>query len=243
MENTKILAVVPARSGSKGIPGKNIRPFLGKPLLAWSVEAAKKSGMVDRVVVLTDSEEYARIGREHGAEVPFLEPADLATDTSHVFFALKHLLEELEQREGYVPDYVVLLEPTAPARRPQHVGQLLKVLVDAKADAAFAVREVPGGFNAHWQFYVSEDGVPKITTGETVGNIIRRRQLLPKTYARGGSIYACKPSLLRKDNPDMYGDNTRVMIVDPKYMVDLDTLEDWAIAEKQVAVLVAEEAQ
>ena len=234
---TKIFGVIPARSGSKGIPGKNIRPMAGKPLLAWAIEAGKKSGVLDKVILMTDSKEYAEIGKKYGAEVPWLQPAEFATDTSHVFLALKWLVGELI-KSGEKPDYVVLLEPTAPGRQPAHIMELVKLVTESKADSGFTVLPVPAGHNAHWQFSIDDEGRAHIVTGEPVTKIIRRRQLLPSLFVRGGSTYISKTECLLKDEPDMYGEDARALVIDPKYALDLDNEEDWREAEKVLPTLV-----
>jgi CMP-N,N'-diacetyllegionaminic acid synthase len=182
-----IYGVVCARSGSKGIPNKNIRPFLGKPLLAWAIEAALKSEALDKVILFTDSEEYANIGKKYGAEVPWLEPAEHAGDNSNVFHAFKWLAEKLIEN-GERPDYIVRLEPTGPARRPEHIRDLVKLVVETGADAAFTVFPVPPGFNAHWQYKVDKENRATIAVdGAPAKDVIRRRQQLPELYVRGGS--------------------------------------------------------
>ena len=115
------LGIIPARGGSKGIRNKNIRAFAGKPLIAYAIDAAKKSRYLSRTVVSTESEEIARVAKEYGAEVPFLRPKELAEDTSKVFDAIAHLLEKLKTDEGYAPDYIVLLQPTSPLRTAKDI--------------------------------------------------------------------------------------------------------------------------
>ena len=239
MNKPKIFGVVPARSGSRGLINKNIRSLLGKPLLAWSIEAGIKSGVLDKIILLTDNKEYAEIGKKYGAEVPWLEPSKLATDTSHVFHALKWLVEKLVE-SGERPDYIVLLEPTAPARQVSNIRDLVNLVIEHSADAGFTVLPVPTGHNAHWQLNISEDGKTTLINGDSVGKIIRRRQQLPQLYVRGGSTYVSKVENLLKKEPDIYGDDTRALVIDPKYALDLDNEEDWKEAEKILPSLVAE---
>lgn len=233
----KILGVIPARGGSKGIPRKNIKDFLGKPLIGWSVLEAVESKVFDRIIALTDDVEIAEAAKKYGAEVPFLEPAEFAVETSHVFWGLKWLLNHLYETEGYWPDYVMLMEPTAPGRSHKHIVELVKMVAQSSADSGFTVWEVPSGNNAHWQFSIDSAGQASIVTGEPIKDIVRRRQLLPKLYVRGGSTYICKTEFLLKETPDMYGDDTRALVIDRKYGVDLDSEEDWVEAEKIVSSL------
>ena len=231
-----VIGIVPARSGSKGIPGKNIRPLAGKPLMAWAIEGGKKSGVLDKIFVMTDSPEYAAVGKQYCAEAPVLLAPEVATDTSHVFHAMKWYLGKLAER-GIVPDYVVLLEPTAPGRQAAHIEQLVTMVAKDGADAGFTVMDVPPGFNAHWQIAVAENGKAELAMGGPVSGIIRRRQLLPPLYVRGGSTYVSKKECLMKEEPDMYGTDARALLVDRKFAVDLDNEEDWKEAEKIVPEL------
>jgi len=230
-----ILAIIPARGGSKGVPRKNIKPFLGRPLISWSVKKAIESEVFDRIIVLTDDVEIADIAKAHGAEVPVLEPAELATNETHVFLGMKWLLAYLEEQEDYRPDYVMLMEPTAPARKTEHIKELTKLVIESQADSGFTVWEVPVGHNAHWQFTIDSEGRASIVGGKPVKDIIRRRQLLPNLYVRGGSTYICKREFLLDDEPNMYGDDARVLIIDKIDGLDLDNEEDWIRAEKIIS--------
>ena len=119
------IAVIPARSGSKGIPSKNVKPLASKPLIAYSIAAAKKSKLINRIIVSTDSEKYANLAREYGADVPFLRPAELAGDTSTDYDFIKHLLDWLEINEGGTPDYLIHLRPTTPLRDPEIIDHAI----------------------------------------------------------------------------------------------------------------------
>ncbi|MBM4229836.1 MAG: acylneuraminate cytidylyltransferase family protein [Gammaproteobacteria bacterium] len=134
IDGKKILALIPARDGSKGLPRKNILPICGKPLITWSVEKALKSKFVDIVLVTTDSLEIADIARAAGAHVPFIRPAELATDLSPTYDAIRHALGFLEKEEGRTFDYVVLLEPTSPLRQDDDIDRMLEQLVGNSAD-------------------------------------------------------------------------------------------------------------
>src|SRR5215472_8005549 len=114
----EILAMIPARGGSQGIPGKNLRPLAGRPLIAWSIAAAQQSRLVSRILVSTDDEEIAAVARAYGAEVPFIRPADLALNDTRDLPVFQHAIDWLERNEGYVPDVVVQLRPTSPLRPP-----------------------------------------------------------------------------------------------------------------------------
>ncbi|MDO8564464.1 MAG: acylneuraminate cytidylyltransferase family protein, partial [bacterium] len=134
-----VLAIIPARAGSKRIPNKNIRDFCGKPLIAYAIEQAKAVPFIDRVIVDTDSPEIAEVAKQYGAEVPFLRPAHLATDTSGINDALSHLFARLKQEEGYEPDYCVLLQTTSPLREERDIEACWQLMQKTGADTVLTV--------------------------------------------------------------------------------------------------------
>lgn len=239
--NKEILGIIPARGGSKSIPRKNIKLFLGKPLIAWAIETLKQSGAVSRVIVSTDDLEIAEVAKKYGAEVPFMRPADIAQDFTPTLPVLQHAVSWLRENEGYAPDYVLLLEPTSPSKRPFHVRDVVKMLVQSEVDSVISVAEVPGVFSPHWQIKVADEGRTEIFTGESFKKVIRRRQDLPKTYYRNSSIYAFRPELLFSDDPSFYGEDVRAYITDSKYAFDIDTPEDWEIAARQFKKILEDE--
>ena len=153
----KIVAIIPARGGPKNIPGKNTKDFCGKPLIAWSIEVAKKSKYVDRVILSTDSEEVRRIGVRHGAEAPFLRPSELATDTMGVEPVLKHAYEWLQEHQKYKADVLVLLMPTTPTRQAFHIDNAIDIILQTNADSVVAVNETPANHTPYWTL-VSKQG-------------------------------------------------------------------------------------
>ncbi len=237
-KNKQILALIPARGGSKGIPGKNIKEFCGKPLIAWSIEAARQSGLVSRVVVTTDYDEIGEIAKKFGAEVPFKRPAELAQDTTPTLPVMIHAVNYLKETENYAPDYVLLLEPTSPGRQMRHIKEAVELILKTGADSVVSVVEVPGRYSPFWQFKVDDNQRMEITTGGSLKNIITRRQNLPKTYTRNGAIYLFKTELLFEHEPSIYGDDTRAYIMDSAYSLDIDTLEDWSEAEDKMKLLI-----
>ncbi|MBI2612554.1 acylneuraminate cytidylyltransferase family protein [Candidatus Kaiserbacteria bacterium] len=137
-KDANILAIIPARAGSRGIPNKNIRMFAGKPLIAYTIEVAKAAPSLDRIVVSTDSQEIAGIAQKYGAEVPFLRPAELATDASTVVDAVIHLLEQL-RKDGYEPTHILLLQPTSPLRTSEDIESAVRLFNDSRADSLVSV--------------------------------------------------------------------------------------------------------
>ncbi len=238
IKDKKILALIPARGGSKGIPGKNIKEFCGKPLIAWAIEAARQSNLVSRVIVSTDYSDIAATAKKFGAEVPFMRPAELAQDTTPTLPVMIHAVNYLRETENYNPDYVLLLEPTSPGRQARQIKEVIKLMLKTEADSVVSVTEVPGRFSPFWQFKVGDDKRMEIFTGGNFKNIITRRQNLPKTYTRDGAIYLFKTRLLFEAEPSIYGEDARAYIMDPAYSLDIDTPEDWLEAEKKMKLLI-----
>src|SRR5512134_1933665 len=181
---TEIIALIPARGGSKGIPRKNIRNFAGYPLIAWSIAAAKQAACVTRVIVSTDDEEIAAVAREYGAETPFLRPSELAQDDTTDLPVFEHALQWLEQNEGYRPEIIVQLRPTSPVRPQDCVDSSVNILL-AHPDADCVRGVVPAGQNPHkmWRFS-GEDGpmMPLLAVDGIAEPYNAPRQVLPPVY-------------------------------------------------------------
>lgn len=237
----KILGIIPARGGSKSIPRKNIKNLGGKPLLAWTIEAAKTSGIFDRIILTTDDEEIAEAGRKWGVEVPFLRPRELAEDQTPTLPVLQHALVWLKEKQGYVPDAVMLLQPTAPFRRPADIKGAIDVLKESGADSVVSVVEIPGHFSPYWAVIENEEGRAELFIGEPIRKRINRRQDFPKkTYAHNGAMYLFRPHLLfDPDEPSLYGEHVRLFPMEKKYSINIDSPEDWESAEIAVKKLTA----
>jgi YrbI family 3-deoxy-D-manno-octulosonate 8-phosphate phosphatase len=232
---TEILAIIPARGGSKGIPRKNIRNFAGYPLIAWSIAAAKQSKLVTRIIVSTDDEEIASVAREHGAEVPFLRPAELAQDKTLDLPVFEHALKWLKENEGYQPDVVVQLRPTSPIRPMDCVDHAINILLDhPRADCVRGV--VPAGQNPHKMWRITKQDGPMTPLLEVSGidePYNAPRQILPPIYWQTGHIDAIRVSTILKKH-SLTGDKVYPLIIDPRYTVDIDNLSDWAKYEAVV---------
>jgi YrbI family 3-deoxy-D-manno-octulosonate 8-phosphate phosphatase len=225
----EVLAVIPARGGSKGIPRKNIRNFAGYPLIAYSIEAGRAAETVTRVIVSTDDEEIAEAARQYGAETPFLRPEELAQDRTLDLPVFEHVLHWLDEHEGYRPDVVVQLRPTSPVRPPSMVDDAVRLLLEhPEADSVRGV--VPAGQNPHkmWridpitgQMYglLEVDGVPEPYNAP--------RQVLPPVYWQTGHIDAIRPNIILEQG-SMSGKTILPLMIDPRYTVDIDNLWDWA---------------
>ncbi len=232
-----ILAIIPARGGSKGIPRKNIRNFSGYPLIAWSIAAARQSGLVTRVIVSTDDEEIAAVARAWGAETPFLRPAEFAQDKTTDLPVFEHALRWLSEKENYHPDVVIQLRPTSPIRPRDCVDGAIRTLL-AHDDADCVRGIVPAGQNPHKMWRLPEDGSGPMRSLLAVPGIDEPynapRQVLPPVYWQTGHIDAIRPrAILQKGS--MSGDVIYPLIIDPKFTVDLDNLNDWVRAEWLVA--------
>lgn len=243
MPSKKILGIIPARGGSKSIPRKNIKPFWGKPLIAWAIETLQTSGVCDRIVVSTDDEEIAGAAKKFGAEASFLRPPELAEDTTPTLPVLQHAVQWLKEHEVYEPDYVVLLEPTSVGKQPFHIRDVAQMLLSTGADSVFSVAEVPGVLSPYWQLNLDPEGRVSLFTGGQMKKVIRRRQDLPKTYYRNSSIYAFRAPLLFGEDPSFYGEDARAYITDSKYSLDIDTPEDWSVAEREFKKIIDEEKE
>lgn len=230
----EILAVIPARGGSKGIPGKNIKDFSGHPLLAYSIEAAKKSKLVTRIIVSTDDEDIANVGKKYNAEVPFLRPDELAQDNSLDFPVFEHLLKTLDTNENYRPDIVVQLRPTSPIRPEGIVDEAIQLLIDnPSVDSIRGV--VPSGQNPHKMWKVSESGKlnPLLNVEGVAEPYNAPRQKLPKTYWQTGHIDAIRTSTI-VTKKSLTGDIIFPLFLDDKYTIDIDNMPDWFRAEQML---------
>ncbi len=231
MVKPEVLAIVPARGGSKGIPRKNVKLFAGHPLIAYSIAAAQQSQRVTRVIVSTDDEEIAAVAREYGAETPFLRPAEFAQDRTLDLPVFQHALKWLAEHEGYRPEVVVQLRPTSPVRPPDLVDQAVEALLDnPQADSVRGV--VPAGQNPHKMWRIdAERGymTPLLDVPGVEEPYNAPRQALPPVYWQTGHIDAIRPRAILSGS--MSGKVILPVMVDPAYTVDIDTPKDWARSE------------
>lgn len=222
------LALIPARSGSKGIPRKNIRSFAGFPLIAWSIAAGLQAKSVSRVIVSTDDEEIAEVARAYGAEVPFLRPEELAQDRTADFPVFVHALKLLEDIEGYRPGMIVQLRPTSPIRPVDCVDTAVGILAGyPDADSVRGV--VPAAQNPFkmWQFNGSEKPMKPLLQVDGIAEPYNApRQILPPAYWQTGHIDAIRASTILQKH-SLTGSVVYPLVIDPRYTVDIDTLADW----------------
>lgn len=239
MNNKKVLGVITARSGSKGIPDKNIKPLLGKPLIAYTIEAALRSGVLDRLIVSSDDDGIIAVAKQFGGETPFVRPAELATDTTPHLPVMQHAVRWLQENEGYSPDYVMILSPASPLRQDFHIREAVQTLEKTGADSVLSVSKVPDHFNPRKVMFQNDAQMLKLVNGDPIYKRIARRQDLPTSYWSVGLIYLFKTSLLFDPvNPNFYGENTAPLLIDPLYAVDIDTPDDWGVAEAAMRELL-----
>ncbi len=222
-----VLGLIPARGGSKGVPRKNIKPLAGKPLLNYTAEAALSSELLTRVILSTEDEEIAEVGRACGIEVPFLRPAELAQDTTPTLPVVQHALRFLEEQGSHF-DAVCLLQPTNPLRRTADIDSCIELLESGQADTVFTVLAVPAEHNPHWVYFRNEDGSLRLSTGEATP--ISRRQDLPPAYHREGSVYVSRRDVVMFGN-SLYGARVIGFEIERQRSVNIDNLNDWARAE------------
>jgi CMP-N,N'-diacetyllegionaminic acid synthase len=225
-----VLALVPARGGSKGVPRKNVLPLAGQSLLKYVADAAQAASRVDRVILSTDDDDIAAEGRRVGLEVPFKRPPDLALDDTPMLSVIRHAVDWVAAH-GAVPEFVVLLQPTSPLRRGAHIDDALRLLITEEADSVVTVVEVPRHLSPDYVMKI-EGGVLRPFLPE--GAAITRRQDVRPAYYRDGTVYA-----FRRDTIDrfgnIYGERCLPLLIDPRESLSIDSSEDWAAAERILA--------
>lgn len=231
INNTEVLAIIPARGGSKSIPRKNIKLLNGFPLIAYSIAAGIAAKSVNRVIVSTDDEEIAEISRRYKAEVLFMRPAELGRDDTPDLPVFQHALKWLAEHKNYVPDVVVQLRPTSPFRPPELVDTAVNILLnDESADSVRAV--VPSGQNPYKMWRITERGYmsPLMETPRISEPYNMPRQKLPSTYWQTGHIDVIRYSTIVSKG-SMSGEHILPITLDSRYAVDIDTISDWQHAE------------
>ncbi|MBI4118605.1 MAG: acylneuraminate cytidylyltransferase family protein [Parcubacteria group bacterium] len=230
-KESNIVAIIPARGGSKGIPGKNIIPLGGKPLIAYSIETAKRSKLISRIIVTTDDEKIAAVAREYGAEVPFIRPAELAQDDTLPAPVLKHALEFLRDKEGVTPDIVVWLEPPCPFRTAEEVDRAIVALQnDPEADS---LRSVIEPFQNPFKSWTIGEGGYLSPLIDVKGQSLHTgpRQKTQKVYWQNGAIFLVKyDTIMKKGN--FFGDKILPYVLESDRFIDIDKKEDLILAEE-----------
>jgi CMP-N,N'-diacetyllegionaminic acid synthase len=216
----QVLGVIPARGGSKGIPGKNLRMVGGQSLLAYTVNAVSESRLLTRVVLSTDDRQIAAAGRALGVDVPFMRPAALAADDTPMLPVLIHALAALDA-EGFQAEAVVLLQPTSPLRRGTHIDAAIGLLQSSGADSVVSVVEVPHQFNPVSVMSLRDGRLRPFLEGP----VVTRRQDKPPVFARNGpAVLVARTSVLQRGS--LYGDDCRALVMTAEESLDVDSSVD-----------------
>jgi CMP-N-acetylneuraminic acid synthetase len=230
----RVLGLVPARGGSKGVRRKNVRLLGGKPLLEHTADAALGAARLHRVILSTDDDEIAAIGRRAGLDVPFMRPAELAQDDTPMLPVVQHALATMT-RLGERFDAVCLLQPTNPLRSASLIDQCITTFASTVCSAVVTVLPIPLAYNPHWAFVTAEDGSLRLFSGER--EPVGRRQSLPPAFHREGSVYVTDAEVLRAGS--LYGDRVMGVVVDPSRSVNIDDESDWVRAEQLLDIVHA----
>jgi CMP-N-acetylneuraminic acid synthetase len=231
-----VLGLIPARGGSKGIPNKNLAPLCGRPLLAYTADAVKRSTRLTRAVVSTDDTAVAEAARGLGLDVPFARPRELAADDTVMLPVVEHALQAM-RAGGFRPDAVVILQPTSPMRRAEHIDAALALLESSGAESVVSVVEVPHQFNPVSVMRLDGERLrpflDRASTASGTGtlkDIVTRRQDKPRVLARNGpAVLAMRASTI--DSGSLYGDDCRPFVMTAEDSLDIDTPWDLALAE------------
>ncbi|MEZ4856620.1 MAG: acylneuraminate cytidylyltransferase family protein [Gelidibacter sp.] len=226
----RILGLIPARGGSKGIPNKNIKLLHGKPLLAYTTEVALKSTLLTKVIVSSDDATILKVASDLGVETPFVRPFSLAQDDTATLDVIIHALKWYETQGVYF-DAVCLLQVTYPFRSLSLLENAIKKFKDSNCDSLISVQKVPHEYNPHWTFELNKSGFLNIATGES--EIIKRRQELPEAYHRDGAIYITSTKVLLEAH-SLYGQRMSFIESPSELYVNIDTLKDWETAEHMI---------
>jgi len=226
MNDKNILAVIPARGGSKGIANKNIIDIGGNPLIKYTIDAASGSDMITDYVVSTDSDAIADVAKSCGALVPFKRPGHLSNDKALSLPVIQHAVEFMEVEQGYQYDLVIMLQPTTPLRQTKDIDNAINLLFNTNADSVISVVEVEGHHPLRMKRVVDGRLINYIDQGH---EDMRPRQELPPVYIRNGAIYATMRNTLMKEN-SFVGVDSRAYIMPPERSVNIDTMKDLSLA-------------
>lgn len=225
----EILAIIPARGGSKGVPRKNIRPLAGKPLIAYAIEAGLKSPSVGRVIVSTEDAEIARIAGAYGAEVPFVRPLELAGDDIHDPPVFRHALRWLEENEGYRPDFVLNLRCTTPFKSVEDVEAVIKKLDETGCDSVRTMTLAQGIHHPYWMYKERGGLAEPFVDGLDISRHFRR-QLLPPVYRLNGVVDGARRSVMLQSE-NFWGERMAIVEIPEERAIDIDTEFDFEFAE------------
>jgi len=233
----RVLGIITARGGSKGVAGKNLKLLAGKPLLAYTIDAANHCAALDRVILSTEDETIAAAGRAMGCEVPFTRPAELSRDDTPHLPVIQHAAAWMRDHANYTCDAVMVLQPTSPLRTSTDIAAAVGLLESTGADSVLSVSEVPAHSHPSRTLRLdASDQAVLFATGEPVRKRINRRQDLPPAWVMNGAIYACRTAVLFAPEPSLYGDRVVAYRMPHERSISIDTMDDWAATERALAV-------
>ena len=212
--------------------------MLGKPLIAWAIEATKNSTKINRTIVSTNDEEIARIAKEYGAEVPFMEPDEISTGSGNIDRVLVHTIEWLKEHEGYSVDALLLLLPTNPLRQPKHLDAMIEIFQKTGTDCVSSVCEAAATHNPNWMFMRGPDGTVITSTGKPLKDMVLHSQDLPPCYVRNDICFVVQPDNFRRNPPLLWGNKMELYEMDEIFNTDINTQEDWYVTEDKLRRLL-----
>lgn len=231
----EILGIIPARGGSKGVIRKNVRTLAGRPLIAYTIDAARASRKLSRYTCTTDDPEVAGIVGAMGC--PLIErPKELADDATPMKSVIEHALRALELAEGYRPEIAVLLQPTSPLRSSHDIDCAVETLLESGADSVVSVTAVPGHFHPDWQLRLSDDNSLSLWSGHHLGEIVSRRQDLAPSYTRNGAMYAFRVASFLASG-SIYGALCLGYVMKAEESINIDAEIDFSLAERRISEL------
>lgn len=227
----KTIGIISARAGSKRVPNKNIKDLCGKPLISYTIEAALKSRLLDRVIVSTDGEEIAEVAKSLGVEVPFMRPKEFSQDNTPDKPVFNHALNWLSSNENYVVDAVVILRPTTPFKTAELIDEAILLLETYNADSVRTVTRAEGVYHPYWMYNKSEEGrASAFVEGIDISKYYQS-QLLPPAYRLNGVVDVIKAEQIMSDSVSLYGDDMRILEISESISMDIDTPLDFEICE------------
>ena len=226
MQSLRVLGLIPARGGSKGVPGKNTRLLAGKSLIERAFDCARASDILDRIIISTDEPTIADHARALGLDVPFMRPNRWASDTSPMIDVAIHACDALRAKEGYQADALLLLQPTSPLRKPSHIRRAIRMLQDN--DSVCSVVPLPKDLCPHYLMKIRDDGYLDYFMSD--GPKYTRRQDVPQAYKRDGTIFLTRTSVIIEQR-SFYGSRSLPMLIDLSESLNIDSPDEWAVAE------------
>lgn len=218
-----MIAIIPARGGSKGLPGKNVLPLDGKPLIAYAIDAALKASYIDRVIISTDDEEIAKIAVQFGAELPFMRPSELASDTAQAIDNYIYTIDRLQQESGKAIEAFVVLQPTSPLRIAEDIDGAIELFHQKEADSVISY--TPEAHPVTWHKYLDDEG----RFVNIFDDNIQNRQANRVSYYPNGAVYVFRTEMIRQRK--YYTDKSYAYVMPRNRSVDIDFIEDFEYAE------------